>query len=611
MLVGDAGPLTAASVAAANTFGINLPRRAASYVRSFQSGATPDQEYQRLKAEDEALARLYPKSDFAGTVIGAIGQAAIIPGAAAPTLAGRALQSATLGGLMSGSAEFVDTGDADAANRAALGGAVLGGIGGPVLEGAGSTAAAVGRGAGNTLRGLINPEAEAARRVTAALATDKASGRAGITPQEWQAAVAEGSPVVIADVGGETTQALARSSANTSPEARAALKKVTSERFENQGARVGDFIQGLGSGKSAVEISDTLSDAARRANRPAYEAAYASPNAQAVWNDDIAKLMQAPAVQQAIAQASRTGANKAAAQGFKPPQNPFVRDQQGNWTLRVGKNGEAAVPTLQFWDYVQRNLNDQIGTLTRKGAKSAASDVIALKNQLNGILDTAVPEFQAARAGASQFFGAEDALEAGRRFVSSNISNAEAGKALQKMSKPERDMFADGFVSDLVDKVRSVSDRQNVLGKIFNSQSARQRVNMAIGPQKARQLEAFLHVERIMDELRTAVSGNSTTARQLTEAGLAGGALGGWLGDQSPSDVSFGAVLGAAAKSSKIGIDSRVARRVGEMLASKNTDVVQKAIDMAAKNKKLMGLLRAASLKVSGSESGAFGNRGE
>jgi hypothetical protein len=607
MLVGDAGPLTAAAVSAANTFGLNLPRRAASYVQSFKTGNAPDQEYQRLKSEDEALARLYPKSNFGGMALGAIGQAAVMPGAPAATMAGRAAQSATLGGLLSGSAEFVDTGNADAANRAALGGFAVGALGSPVVDVAGKAIGAVARPAINTVRGMINPEAEAGRRVASALATDKAIGQNRMDATSWQKALNDGQPVVVADVGGETTKALARSAANTSPEARAALTQATSDRFGNQNERIGDFIQGFGSGKSAVAISDTLDVAARRANRPAYDAAYKSPNAGAVWNEDLAQLMQAPAVQQAIAQASRSGANKAAAQGFKPPSNPFVRDPQGNFTLRTNEDGSVAIPSLQFWDYVQRNLNDQIGTLTRKGAKSAASDAIALRNQLNDILDNTVPEFKAARAGAAQFFGAQDALEAGRNFVTSKMNNAEAAKAMAKMTQPEKALFAEGFISDMVDKVRNVADRQNVLGKIFNSQAARQRVEMAIGPKRAKELEAFLHTERIMDELRTAVSGNSTTARQLAEAGLAGGAAGGFLGGGDPTDVSFGAALSAASRRLQLGVDARVAKRVGEMLASQDPQIVQKAVAMVTKNKSLMDMLRKAQVSLTGASAGAYG----
>ena len=59
----------------------------------------------------------------------------------------------------------------------------------------------------------------------------------------------------------------------------------------------------------------------------------------------------------------------------------------------------------------------------------------------------------------------------------------------------------------------------------------------------------------------------------------------------------------------QLGVDARVARRVGEMLASNNPEAIKKAMKMATNNSKLMDLLRSASLKAIGTEAGAFGPR--
>jgi hypothetical protein len=61
----------------------------------------------------------------------------------------------------------------------------------------------------------------------------------------------------------------------------------------------------------------------------------------------------------------------------------------------------------------------------------------------------------------------------------------------------------------------------------------------ALGPEKARKLEAYLNVESPMNALRGAVRGDSTTARQLFELGLAGGG--------SMYDLMTGSHLGAGA----------------------------------------------------------------
>lgn len=597
----------------ANTLGLNIPRNAAAAARTLKTGQSFQNEYDFLKNVDEAAARQSPKSATAGMIGGVIGQSLALAPEAAVTMAGRAAQGAAMGGGLGYASEAIDSKDAQKAAQAGVFGALGGGLGAPILEGAGAAARAAGRPIVNTIRGLVNPEAEAARRVGSGLAADFSVGGNSLTAEQAAAAGRNGQELVVADFGGDVTRALARSAANTSPEARTSLTDVIERRFSTQGDRTGDFIRGFGSGQSAVTTSDQLAAAARNSNKAAYARAYNDPNAQAIWNQDLADLMQAPAVQDAIRATMKTGANKAAAQGFKSPKNPFVEDANGNITLRTNPDGSTAIPSIQFWDYVQRNLNDDIGKLQRAGQKDAASDIISLRSQLNNVLDTTVSSFKDARAGAAKFFGAEDALQAGREFVTSTMDNAEAAKGLAKMSKPERALFAEGFVSDLVNKVRNISDRQTVINKIYNTPNAKQRVQMALGPEKAKELEVFLHVEKVADMLRNAVSGNSTTVRQLAEMGLAGGGTGamlgagaGFVGGGGGQDVSAGAIAGALFQRGASRIDARVARKVGELLSSNKPEDIDKIITMARKNASLFGAIKNFNLKAVSAASGAI-----
>ena len=325
-----------------------------------------------------------------------------------------------------------------------------------------------------------------------------------------------------------------------------------------------------------------------------------------MWDDNLAQLAQAPVVADAIKGATRTGANKAAVEGFKPVKNPFAATADGNITLADPN----VTPSLQFWDAVKRNLDDKIGTLQRSGENSAARDAIELRRQLVEGLDAAAPAYKEARAGAAAFFGAEDALSAGEMFATpaAKGKNSEYARAIAKMSEPERKLFADGFASRLSQQISETGDRRSVLNSIFQSPAARERVTLALGPQKAKEFEAFMRVEGLMDSLRTAVQGNSTTTRQLVEAGLAGG-IGGYL---SADNFSAGAMLGAVARVGKMRIDARVAKRVGEMLSSGDPAEFQRLAKMAAKNKPIMEFIKAADVRLGAALSGAgesVGNR--
>ena len=98
--------------------------------------------------------------------------------------------------------------------------------------------------------------------------------------------------------------------------------------------------------------------------------------------------------------------------------------------------------------------------------------------------------------------------------------------------------------------------------------------------------------------------GNSTTARQLIEAGLAGGALGGYLeGDWKGALTGAGAGIGAkkflatemASGARKIigHVDSNTARRVAQLLTSSDPNDLQIGLRMAQKNQKISDGLRS------------------
>lgn len=439
-----------------------------------------------------------------------------------------------------------------------------------------------------TVRGAINPEAEAARRVQGALSRDAAIGGGQLDDAGLAAAQAAGQPVRVADMGGETTRALARSAANTSPEGRQALQAATGNRFETQGNRAVEFVQRLvGTTGDAGATREALKAAARRANRVAYGRAYAQGGAN-VWDETLANIAQAPAVQAEIRDATRRSANKAAAEGQRPISNPFVVGADGTLTMKPG-----VTPSLQFWDVVKQGLDDQIEKLKRAGGGGEMNDLIALRNALRDHLDNLVPSYAAARKGASAAFGAEDALEAGEKFVGSTMPNNDARRAVAKMSAPERKMFAEGFAASLIAQINRTGDRRNVINQIWGTARARERIEIALGKDKARELEAFVNVESVMDMLRGAVSGNSTTARQLAEIGLAGGGASYSLGSGDPKGMAYGLLLVGLSRGQRA-IDARVAQRVAEMLLSEDPAMIQKAARMVASNKTLLETVKGA-----------------
>lgn len=436
---------------------------------------------------------------------------------------------------------------------------------------------------GRRIQAATRPQEAAETLVGQAAVRDQATGNV-LSQADDAAAAGNAQPIINVDRGGETTGALARKAANTSPEARSAFDSIATDRFTTQNIRAQSIVNRVAGGAvDDIGYQESLRLSAQRSNKPAYDKAYNSPKAQAMWDDDFAQLLQAPAMQQAVRESTTRGANRAAVDGFKAVKNPFTESADGVFTLKTNKDGSQALPNLPFWDQVKRNLDSTIGTLRRAGDDAQAADITSLKNGLVDLLDTAVPEFATARQGAARFFNAEDALEAGRNFVRQNKDIRGSVAAIKKMTDPEREAFRTGFAAELMEQISKTNDRTNVVRQIFGSQASRTKIEAALGKGAARELETFAKIETTMDQLRT-VLGNSTTARQLVELGLGGG-IGGATGlvqSGDPATAALYAVIGAGAgrgfTKAREAVSNKVMKEVADILISADPAKMQAAV---------------------------------
>lgn len=532
----------------------------------------------------------YPASALSGQIAGNLaamgGIGSTAAGAEALGMTGakllpRIARSASSGALVSGADTAARGGGVfDTIESTAIGGTIGGAI--PVLGSAlRAGAQAIGERVYPMVNAALRPEAEAARRVGGALARDTAAApQALLNSADDAAAQAYGVPLANVDRGGETTRALARSVANQNPEARQTIEKLASDRFGAQSQRASDFIKKITHGNvDDLGFQQAIKDTARIVNKPAYDAAFNSAGAQGMWTPRLAELMQSPAMQVAARNATSRGANRAAVDGFKAVTNPFTVGADGAFTLRVNPDGSRALPNLQFWDQTKRNLDSLIGKTGRSGDNALQADLTALKGALVSELDKAVPAYASARKGAAGYFDAEDSIEAGRKFATTPRSIPEARQAFEKFSKVEKDGFAIGYASELIDRIKASGDRTNVINSVFKSQSARESMELVFGPQKMKEIEAYVRVEDIADRLRGAM-GNSTTARQLIELGL--GAAGGGITTGDWTGALTGAALARGARYAGQKVDAKVMEQVANLLTKDNPAALKIAVQQAA-----------------------------
>ena len=484
--------------------------------------------------------------------------------------------------------------------NSALSGGVIGGLdaatrgqnpiqGGEIGAALGAASPIIGRGIGaaiapvaTTIRGIRDPSGEAARRVATAFSRDARVGGVGLDDAAYTAAQASGVPVANIDRGGELTRGLARSAANTSPEGRQVLNNVINDRFEGQSERVAGWLRNAFNYPDARAQQDAIDVVKKTVNRKNYALAYKEGD-KPIWSPELERLAGSPAVENAIKSATTTWKDRAITEGFGGFRVPITVTLDGRVVFNKGPNGVPTYPNLQFWDYVRRELSDTASAANRAGRKEEASRIGDLARSMNSELDNIIPSYANARAGASRFFGAEDAIEAGQNFVTQNFAIPEARSVLSKMSPTERKLFQDGFVSRYIETIDKMGDRRNILNQIANSPAAKEKLNMALGPQKAAELEAALRIEGIMDLARSSVQGNSTTARQLAELGLAGGAYGlGTGGDilnPNPTALANAALVYGAMKGQSA-INTNVSREIARLLASGDKNLIDRGVKM-------------------------------
>ena len=560
--------------------------------------------------ESEKSTEQSPVSSVAGTVAGSllmplpfakmatskpVGEGALAAlKAYGQRIAGAGAGGATIGAI-GGLGEGTGTERLKAAATGATIGGVLGGLSVPVVEGAvGAGKALYGKLVDplvQTARGGINPTLTAEEAAARSLGTGRRMTAEG--PPEFDYLLSKGEPVMIGDVGGEPTKALARSAANISPEARETLTEATRDRFLTQSGRVAKEIETFF--PDSVDYSKTiegLHEAARKANKPAYERAYAQ-GSSGIFNDTLYDLSQAPVVQSAMRNAERRAKNQPSYGSTKEGEiiDPFTFK---GGKLEAKEGMKATDANLAYWDIVKRNLDSRIETLTNKGQFSEARDIKGIRGQLIETLEDMVPSYKAARGTAAKFYNAEDAFEAGI-----NLSRAKSSREISELfdgwkgfNEAEKELFARGYASNLLEKVRASKDNTSIINQSFMGTSPQDRAKnlMALGSERANALESRLRVEQMMDSLRPAVGGGSTTARQIAEYGLASGA-GAGIGSLQDA-TSPGAMAGILLKAGKGRIDSKVAEEVAKVLTSRDPKLLQKLTEMASKDPKVVQSLR-------------------
>lgn len=577
-------------------------------LREGDAGFTKDYETIRdeSRATQKSAQEQWPKT-YLGAEIGGGLALPVGAGATAATLPARMARGAKIGaGYGAASGVGQGEGAADSAIRAGIGtiaGGTIGTAGVPIAEGVARVVAPViskiTAPIANKFRAATSPADEASRQAVLGMqegAKSDPNALSRLTPQEFLKAKSEGLPVKLMDMGGDMTRRQADVASIFSPEAKTTLEQAF-ERSGERKNRLSDYLRQTFHYPDAAAQQEAIETAARAANKAGYARANvdaAKRHPAGLWDESFEQLSQDPTVQAAIRKANVTSRSAAARQGsttgqaITPIKSPFVMDESGRMVLRA--NDPQARPTLQFWDEVKKNLD-----------KTGSFEARSMAKVLREHIDELVPSYQAARSGAAHFFGAENALEAGQNFVgaSQKYGIPAARKVLAQMSKQERELFQDGYVSRLVEQIEAKGDKRTVLNQIANSRPAQEEIRMAIGAQRSAELEARLRVEGIMDIIQGVVKGNSWTAKRLYDLGLfgGGGVMSYGYGQTDPKEMAIGGVMAALGAGGRR-INANVARHLAKLLVSDDPAQLAQGFKIIAGNGRLLDSLRATDRRL-------------
>lgn len=562
--------------------------------------ATVEREREAIKAAEEH----HPVIKGLGEVGGAIatlpfgGEASQAAGWTARALAA-AKQGAVYGGL-TGAGE--GEGAADSAIKAGAGtvlGGVVGGVAAPLVELAGKGISAASQGARNKWRGAFRPDEEAARQYATMYKADRIEDpgfRNRLTPDEFHA----NPDARLMDLGGGGVDRLANRAAIESPGGEMKLKNAIGDRYKGQTNRFTDWFQSHFNYPDAYGQGQALDQVAKNVNGVAYRKAYQEGD-RPIMSAEMEKLMGADETVAAMKAAASSVKGRAVTEGYGA-FNPAVKvTDDGRVVFNKGANGTPTYPNLQFWDQTRRELSDAAKEAARKGRDGEASVLGKLATQMNAELDKHVSSYKAAREGASGFFGADNALQAGKNYVSdSKMGISEARDILGKMSPAERRLFQDGFVDEYLRAViNKTGDSRDVLLKIAENPGARQKLELAMGPEKMKMLEAKIRVEQIFQQIKKAVTGQSITAKNLYDLGVLGGgslSLEGGV-HMDPKDMAIGAIVGGMAYGGRR-IRTQVATKLVDMMLSRDPMVVEKGFKLISSDPKWLGAVRDADTKI-------------
>jgi hypothetical protein len=369
------------------------------------------------------------------------------------------------------------------------------------------------------IKARANPEGFAESQLA------RAVHESGQTPQQLGRAVedanAAGQPMTLADALGNPGQRMLSTVTRAPGEGRTEAVRFLNERQAGQGERVANILdEGLGTGNTARQSVDQLTEQARRESAPLYREAL---DKQPVWNDRMQQFFSDPVTAQglregvgvqrleSLASGRRFDPNDYAITHFNEAGDPMISGVPNMRTINLIKKG---------WDQMLEKYRDKTTGRLVLDEQGRALDQVrkAFLREVDGLNPT-YGQARAAYAGPAQVREAVgvggDAAARGR--AADNIDRFNA------MTDPSKQGFRIGYADKRIGKIESTPGVGSNKVQPLTSQKAQQELDALslhqgpTQPGQAAPMQQRLNREQTMFETRAQALGNSKTAENLAD----------------------------------------------------------------------------------------------
>jgi hypothetical protein len=298
-------------------------------------------------------------------------------------------------------------------------------------------------------------------------------------------------------------------------------------------ARMRGFVQNVtGVDARGPAFQARLEELGKAERQRVYDAARATPAAQAIDDAPFAALRERPIFQEAEA-AAKENAPNLPAWDLRAPETvkgtPYkeARWEQTDRGFREVKEVQAVpdkvVPgNLQHYDETKKQLDSIIEQASRSGDKPKLAAAMDAKDELLKILDPLIPEYKAARGIASDTFKAADAPQAGARFLTTHdlYGTQEFIDAFKTYTPGQQQAFEVGLLHQLEEDI--VKNPDLIAKRFIKNPDLMEKLSLVFGKETAQAIRGKALSENLLQQANK-IRADITKAEQ--SAAVSGSAL--------------------------------------------------------------------------------------